>query len=342
MPSIQKAYDWAVETCAKPNIGYSQNYRNQKTVNEITYYDCSSFIWYSLLAGGFECVKANNGETWPFTTRTMAGVLKKLGFALHSPSENWKPGDILIRTGHTEMAFDGTRTMGAHTSKVPLDEQVSINANDSRGNWLQLWRWETGAVSDWIKGNRYLTIGEMQNNATIIFDTLLKEGFTENAIAGIIGNAGGPYTLGESSVNPGLWQNLTVNPNLGFGLFQWTPSTNYTNWATANGYEIDDGYGQLEWLVTQTVPTSQWIPTSAYPETFEQFKKSTKKPTYLADAFLKNFERPKNQNQPERGQNAEYWLKWYNNEFVPPENPPQNGGEWVSSMPVWMMIKRRD
>ena len=181
----------------------------------------------------------------------------------------------------------------------------------------------------------------MQNNATIIFDNLMKQGFTAQAVAGVVGNAGGPYTLGESSVNPGLWQNLTVNPNLGFGLFQWTPSTNYTDWASANGYEADDGYGQLEWLVTQTVPTGQWIPTSAYPETFVEFQKSTKDPKYLADVFLKNFERPKNQNQPERGQNAEYWYKWFNNEFVPPDNPPNNGGEWSASMPVWLMLRKK-
>lgn len=42
MPSIQQAYNWAVETCANENVGYSQEYRNQQTVKGITYYDCSS------------------------------------------------------------------------------------------------------------------------------------------------------------------------------------------------------------------------------------------------------------------------------------------------------------
>lgn len=79
MPAnIQIAYNWAVETCAKPNVGYSQQFRNQVTVNGITYYDCSSFVWYALIAGGFDMV----GEwgTWPFTTGTMGSVLKKMGF----------------------------------------------------------------------------------------------------------------------------------------------------------------------------------------------------------------------------------------------------------------------
>lgn len=341
MPSIQQAYNWAVETCANENVGYSQEYRNQQTVKGITYYDCSSFIWYSLLAGGFDVKSANGGSSYPFWTGTQSACLRLLGFKKHSPSEPWLPGDILLRTGHTEMAFDSTRTMGAHTAKAPLPEQVSINANDSRDNWLELWRWENGATNEWIKGNRWLTIGEMQNNATIIFNELLKNGFTVESICGLLGNTGGIYTLGESSINPGIWQNLTPNPALGFGLFQWTPSTNYTNWADVNGYEHDDGYGQLDWLINQTVPTGQWIPTSDYLETFNEFKASTKDPEYLAYVFLNNFERPANRNQPDRQRNARYWYEWYTNSYVPPENPPQNGGEWSSKMPIWLYLKRR-
>lgn len=341
MPSIQQAYNWAVETCANENVGYSQEYRNQQTVKGITYYDCSSFIWYSLLAGGFDVKSANSGSSYPFWTGTQSACLRLLGFKKHSPSDPWLPGDILLRTGHTEMAFDSTRTMGAHTAKAPLPEQVSINANDSRDNWLELWRWENGATNEWIKGNRWLTIGEMQNNATIIFNELLKNGFTLESICGLLGNTGGVYTLGESSINPGIWQNLTPNPVLGFGLFQWTPSTNYTNWADVNGYDHDDGYGQLDWLINQTVPTGQWIPTSDYPETFNEFKASTKDPEYLAYVFLNNFERPANRNQPDRQRNAIYWYEWYTNSYVPPENPPQNGGEWSSKMPIWLYLKRR-
>ena len=51
-------------------------------------------------------------------------------------------------------------------------------------------------------------------------------------------------------------------------------------------YAVNVGYGQLDWLVNQTVPTGQWIPTTEYPETFDEFKISTKDPEYLAYAFL--------------------------------------------------------
>lgn len=335
MPSIQTAYNWAIEVCSTPNVGYSQQYRNQRTVNGITYYDCSSFIWYALIAGGFPVVE--DWGTWPFTTSTMADVLKRLGFTRHSADDVWLPGDILIRTGHTEMAFDGTRTMGAHTNRVPLDEQVSINANSGRGTWTQLWRWEQSATNEWIKGNRYLSIGEMQNNAVIHFSTLLAKGWTAEAVSGLLGNE-----QKESTINPGIYQNL--NPDheqpWGFGLVQWTPWTNWSNWAEQHGYDMDSGDGQLEWIDTETVPFGQWITTTQYPESFGEFKVSTMSPEYLADCFLKNFERPEQIDQPDRQKFARYWYDWYTNSYVPPTNPPENGGEWKRSMPIWFYLRK--
>lgn len=335
MASIQTAYEWAIEKCNAPNIGYSQANRMEKTVNGITYYDCSSFIWFALMAGGFDVVKANGGSTWAFTTGTMAKALKLLGFVKHATTQPWLPGDILIRTGHTEMAFDSNRTMGAHSSKVPLDQQVSINSNPSTASsWLELWRYESGASTQWIKGNRYLTIGEMQNNAQIIFTYLTNRGWTVNAVAGLLGNM-----QKESTINPGIWQNLSPNPSLGWGLVQWTPSTNFTDWATANGYANDDGDAQLKWIDEVTVSFGQWIPTTQYPESFGEFKGSTMSPEYLADCFLKNFERPAEIDQPERQRYARYWYDWWEGSPVPPPNPHPEP-DWKASMPIWLAMKK--
>lgn len=335
MASIQTAYEWAIEKCNAPNIGYSQANRMEKTVNGITYYDCSSFIWFALMAGGFDVVKANGGSTWAFTTGTMAKALKLLGFVKHATTQPWLPGDILIRTGHTEMAFDSNHTMGAHSSKVPLDQQVSINSNPSTASsWLELWRYESGASTQWIKGNRYLTIGEMQNNAQIIFTYLTNRGWTVNAVAGLLGNM-----QKESTINPGIWQNLSPNPSLGWGLVQWTPSTNFTDWATANGYANDDGDAQLKWIDEVTVSFGQWIPTAQYPESFGEFKGSTMSPEYLADCFLKNFERPAEIDQPERQRYARYWYDWWEGSPVPPPNPHPEP-DWKPSMPIWLAMKK--
>lgn len=336
MPSIQQSYNWAVETCAKDNVGYSQAYRNQMTVGGITYYDCSSFIWYALLAGDFNVVQANGGNSWPFWTGSMANTLRVLGFQKHSPDDTWKPGDILIRAGHTEMAFDKTRTMGAHTANTSLPNQVSINSNDSRGRWLELWRWENGASNEWIKGNRYLSEGEMQNNATIIFSQCTADGWTPESVAGMLGNF-----QQESTINPGIWQNLDPVVSQGFGLAQWTPSDTITDWLSQNGYENDSGDGQMKWLFENLIDgKGYWIKTDEYPITFAEFKSSTEEPEYLAYAFMYNFEKPLSKDHPERKTYARYWYDWYNNSYVPPENPPMNGGEWRPSMPIWFYLKR--
>lgn len=335
MASIQTAYEWAIEKCNVPNIGYSQTNRMEKTVNGITYYDCSSFIWFALKAGGFDVVKANGGSTWAFTTGTMANALRLLGFTKMGTAQPWKPGDILLRTGHTEMVFDSNHTMGAHSSKAPLEQQVSINSNpSSASSWLELWRYGGGAETKWIKGNRYLTMGEMQNNAQIMFNTLLLKGWTKNAISAVVANA-----QKESTVNPGIWQNLTPNPSLGWGLVQWTPSTNFTDWAAANGYANDDGDAQLIWIDTVTASVGQWIPTTQYPETFGEFKVSTQTPEYLADCFLKNFERPEEIDQPERQRYARYWFDWWEGSPVPPPNPNPEP-DWKRSMPIWFALKK--
>ena len=157
----------------------------------------------------------------------------------------------------------------------------------------------------WTIGNKYLTEAQMQGNAIEVHKYFAKMGWSLNAIGGILGNM-----EKESNINPGLWQSLQEgNYKGGFGLVQWTPATNYTNWATANGYSITNPDGQLYWIQNLTVSSGQWIQTAAYPITFEQFRTSKESPEYLASAFLKNFERAGVEVEAERRQCAR---KWYN------------------------------
>ena len=146
----------------------------------------------------------------------------------------------------------------------------------------------------------------MQGNAQEVLAFLEARGWSLNAIAGLCGNM-----QSESNINPGIWQSLQEgNYAGGFGLVQWTPATNYTNWAGANGYGITDPNGQLTWIDSVTVPAGQWIPTGAYPLSFDQFKVSGESPEYLASAFLKNFERAGVEVEQERRQQARYWYDY--------------------------------
>lgn len=168
----------------------------------------------------------------------------------------------------------------------------------------------------WIYGNRYLTSYEMQHNATIIYANLTAKGWTVNAIAGLLGNL-----ETESTINPGIWQSLDKdNYEMGYGLVQWTPATNYTDWATEQGYDIDDGDAQLLWIDEVTTQVGQWIPTSAYNMSFSNFKVSAAEPEYLASAFLFNFERAGVEVEEERRTQARAWYEYLMSEladFIP-------------------------
>ena len=186
---------------------------------------------------------------------------------------------------------------------------------------------------NWISGNRYLSLEEMQNNALIIYTIFYNLGYSLNAIAAMLGNM-----QQESSINPGIWQNLTVGTG-GYGLVQFTPHTKYTNWADANGYEWDNGEAQCIWLDTRVVPTGEWIPTTLYPISWEEFKTGEWSIEFMTSAFLKNFERAGDEQLAKRQQYALYWYEYISGE-APIPTPPTPVVTKKKKMPVWMMCRR--
>lgn len=332
MPSLNTAFQWMVNACNSPNIGYSQAYRRGQTVNGITYYDCSSIISQALTVAGYF-----TQNPW-FTTYTMGSYLTQIGAEHYSSSVAWIPGDILVVNSatiqHTEMVYTGGEagqggiTMGAHTDQAPLADQVSINDFVTQSDYYtDLYRLPGGATTlSWIAKNAYLTEAEMQNNAYVFYSTMYFKGWTLNAIAGALG-----CMQHESTINPGIWEGLIESPERGFGLVQWTPSTNYTLWADANGYAHDDGAGQCEWIDTQS-GLGQWIPTTAYPMSWDEFKASTESPEYLSMAWMNNFERPGVIYDPQ--EDAKKWYNYLENISPYPPTP----GERKRKMPLWMYL----
>lgn len=157
MPDLNLAYQWAINTCNDPNVGYAGgsapghvpfSWRDMSVHDGKQYCDCSSFIYFALKAGGWDVQRIVGG--WPFTTYTMPTYLPLLGFVQLDPyTETWQNGDILLYsgdisqgTGHTEMSYNGHYLMGAHNSYLDFVDQVSIsNYQSSAGNpYTTLWR----------------------------------------------------------------------------------------------------------------------------------------------------------------------------------------------------------
>lgn len=130
---------------------------------------------------------------------------------------------------------------------------------------------------------------QMETNALYIYAYFHSKGWTLNAICGMLGNMSV-----ESSLNPGRWQSDTfgMNGGGGYGLVQWTPYTNYTNWVDSIGSnEYMSMDNNLDRIMYEFENNLQYFPTNSYPETFEQFSKSNKSLEYLTTAFLRNYER---------------------------------------------------
>lgn len=169
----------------------------------------------------------------------------------------------------------------------------------------------------WIapENSRALTLEEQQSNALEIYTYFSAQGWTINAICGMLGNM-----QSESAINPRRWQNDTPwgNPEgQGFGLTQWTPYTKITEWLAQSGIDPDTGsasaLGQsecerIQWEVDND---QQWIGVGDYASwSFLDYTRSTESVIILADAFIKCYERPSDPDQPQRGIQATYWFTY--------------------------------
>lgn len=173
-------------------------------------------------------------------------------------------------------------------------------------------------------------------NALVISDYFRAQGWTYEAIAGMLGNM-----EVESFLNPCQWEiGHGKSMTYGFGLVQWTPATKYTNWAGADWrtnfdlqlyriqYEYDNGL--------------QWQPNYQYDYmTFADFAHSTQSASYLAGAFLYSYEIPQDPSASIaiRQANANRWYTYLTGSPTPPDPPPPTPGG--GNIPIWMLFKIR-
>lgn len=221
-------------------------------------------------------------------------------------SNAWNQKWIIMRTNNTY------RIVSALNDSFVLDITAALAVNgsniqiyESNGSKAQQFTFSSLHNDDslWISSNNYLTVSQMENNAELVWNFFKSYGWTRNAVAALLGNM-----QGESNINPGLWESRQEgNLNCGFGLVQWTPATNVINWLEGNGYAINSGFGQCARIIYELENHIQYYATNAFNLSFYEFAHSTQTPEYLAKAFIYNYERPYNYDQPQREVYARYW-----------------------------------
>lgn len=151
---IDKALDWAQKIAGSSAHGYDQANRNGPD------YDCSSLISHALKQAGF--------NVNVFSTVNEPDELTKAGFKLvdganFQTGDGLKPGDILLKDGHTEFYTGNGQTVGAH-----YNESGGIRGGqpgDQTGNEIG-----PGKLTDnaWTSAYRY---GDGASNVSTVYDS---------------------------------------------------------------------------------------------------------------------------------------------------------------------------
>lgn len=226
------------------------------------------------------------------------------------------------------------------------------NIGSTLGLKFQTYTGGSGVVLNWIipvdenypfERSRYLDEDEMHNNAKCFYGVMnLKYGFTLESICGMLGNI-----QFESACNPNAWQDNNKyshdTANEGFGLVQWTPYTNITNWLEQKGYWGKfETYGdaECEKINEEMENGQQWLATAGYPLSFKEFAKSTQSVEYLAQAFLYNYERPQVPISDIRAKQARYWYN-YLKDWTPVLPNDEEQPYIKNKSKIWMYMKPR-
>lgn len=180
----------------------------------------------------------------------------------------------------------------------------------------------------------YLTQSEMENNATEFYGYFNSKGFTIESVAGMLGNL-----QQESNINPGMKQ--TSSASSGWGLIQWTPSSNLTEYANAYGSVWSTGeiQTQLMWDEIINGYGGQWLPKPSlgYDYTGAEFSKLTDV-SESCKAYLYERERAGVEALSKRLTYANNWYEYLTG-VTPPTPPTPPTPTKRKSMPVWMMCR---
>lgn len=216
---------------------------------------------------------------------------------------------------------------------------ASSRSNGASISWQalansDLQKWKFTEISIGASGTVYasesgsLAPSAQTANAGYIYDFLMARGFTAQAACGILGNI-----MKECTMNPGAWQ-ISNNLNNGYGLVQWTPGSNFINWAkkvgvisSATAAKINDlasnnaevlMNAQLFYLLECIGNSSDFMNPAyvnytnhtGYVMNIAQYKSSTLIPETLALVFHDHYERS-GDGDSDLNKRKQYARNWY-------------------------------
>src|SRR5260370_10262808 len=134
-----------------------------------------------------------------------------------------------------------------------------------------------------------------------VWNTLRGWGCSDGAIAGLLGNM-----QAESALIADRWQSDEVgNMSGGYGLVQWTPATNYFDWAKAQGLDHKTVSTQCARIKYEADHGEQFYKSGT---AFWNWLKSAGTPELKADDFIRYYERPQTlASSPQRPGFAPTW-----------------------------------
>lgn len=147
-------------------------------------------------------------------------------------------------------------------------------------------------------------------NMNKVYDYFIAQGWTPNAIAGMLGNM-----MVESTVNPWRFQNANLDwdhpgdimtDNGGMGLTQWTPCRKYYDWAVLSQLDPKSGTSMCDRIKYEQDNNLQWSLDNILQYTWSDYVSSTETPEMLARVFLWAYERPLSPDVSQRQANARW------------------------------------
>ena len=260
--------------------------------------------------GAIRFSEEKNGKTVGSLSGTVSGSAKSVnGFAL------------VQRSGYIfsiNSAKSGSDTTSKYVLQIPKESNADNILVNSQGKWTHEGELHVDRL---FVGGKEITAGsggssggdwngqyppelttQQEKNAWFIWQFFKNKGWTEQSIAGMLGNM-----QSESGIIPDMDE---LSGGGGYGLTQWTPKSKLVNWCNERGLDhrtIDAQCQRIQWEMENN---AQWFPNPSRPDiaylSFKEFTKVTGI-QYAADAFIAFYEHPANPYQPARGQQAQYW-----------------------------------